>query len=269
MPYLRSGDIQTHYHRFGVGQPLIFIHGGLVDKQMWLPQLATLAQQYDMLAYDLRGHGQTVSLSHRSYSLGLLVADLRTLVMRLRVERPILCGLSLGGAVALSYAACFPEDVAALVLCSTAASTAHTVGDRLLAATVGASLPLSVRVMGVPRFADYALEMAERLHGVRWLGRSPAIRAYLRACMVAIAPEELARIYRLILALRPPNLATITAPTLLLNGEYEARSVHQQAVYLHRQLAAAERALITDAGHLLNLDQPERFNTVVRHFLSP
>jgi pimeloyl-ACP methyl ester carboxylesterase len=268
MPYLLSSDIQTHYVVRGAGRPLVLLHGGLVNKQMWLPQLADLAADHCVIAYDLRDHGETVSLPRGGYALGLLVADLRELLRRLRVARPILCGLSLGGAVALSYAACFPEDVAALVLCGTAASTTHTPLDRALTGTVGATLPLSVRAMGVATFVDYALWMAARLRGERWLGRTAAVRAYLRASMRGMGAAEMARVYRLILSLRTPDLAAVRAPALLLNGAHEDRSVVRQSAFLQRRLAHAERCTIADAGHLANLDQPAAFSREVRRFLA-
>jgi pimeloyl-ACP methyl ester carboxylesterase len=148
MPSIHTKDIRTFYAAVGAGHPLVLLHGGLADHRMWFPQIAGLAHDYHLVLYDMRGHGRTGPSSLLRYSTRVFADDLRALLTNLRIERPIICGLSLGGMVAQAYATAYPDDLAALILCGTAVSTTFTLADKAQIYPFGWSIAPSVRLMG-------------------------------------------------------------------------------------------------------------------------
>lgn len=115
MPHVRTDDIVTYYEVYGEGYPLIFIHGGWTDHETWKPQIACFSKNYKVIVYDLRGHGKTVGSKIKKYSLELFMNDLKALLETLSIEKPILCGRSLGGLIAQAYAIKY-SDLRALIL---------------------------------------------------------------------------------------------------------------------------------------------------------
>lgn len=160
MPTVRTNDIETYYESHGEGPPLVFVHGAWVDRRMWEPQVAALAGEYRVITYDLRGHGRTGPSAERNYTVELLAADLRALIDALDLERPVVCGLSLGGMVAQLYAVRY-DELSGLVLADTAASTRLTRWDRLQGLLFPKwSIAWTVRLLGPERYVDWAFRLA-------------------------------------------------------------------------------------------------------------
>jgi len=100
MPKLKTNDIMTYYEIHGEGYPLVFIHGGWVDHKMWKPQVEHFLKNYKVITYDVRGYGNTRGFSKKKYSMEMFAYDLKKLLDELQIERPIICGLSMGGMIA-------------------------------------------------------------------------------------------------------------------------------------------------------------------------
>src|SRR5260370_1143481 len=98
--------------------PVIFIHGFPFSYQMWEPQIAACKTNFRVIAYDLRGHGQS-SAEDAQYSIEGHVDDLFSLLESLKIEKCVLVGLSMGGYIALRAMERSPEHFAGLVLCDT------------------------------------------------------------------------------------------------------------------------------------------------------
>lgn len=219
------------------------------------------------MLYDMRGHGRTGPSSLLRYSTRVFADDLRALLTNLRIERPIICGLSLGGMVAQAYATAYPDDLAALILCGTAVSTTFTLADKAQIYPFGWSIAPSVRLMGARLFVDYALWVARHTRGEAWLGHNRHVRDYVRACMRAYDTDEMAKIYDMIINVREVALEKIPVPTLIINGEHESRGTLRQSEYMQQVIPHAQAAIIPAAGHTSNMENPERFNTTVLRFL--
>jgi len=116
--YADVNGVNLYYETFGAGQPLIVLHGGLGSGQMFGPNLALLAEGHQVIAVDLQGHGRTADIE-RPLSTELMAGDIAALIEHLKLERPDLVGVSLGGGVALITALRHPELVGKLVLVST------------------------------------------------------------------------------------------------------------------------------------------------------
>lgn len=267
MPRVKTNDIQTYYEVQGEGPPLILLHGGFADLRMWQPQISVFAQNYQVITYDLRGHGQTGSSEVRRYSAHLFAGDLEALLQQLGINQAIVCGLSLGGMIAQAYAALHPERIAALILCDTAVSTTLTWNDKLQTYLMGWSLSPSVRLIGARRFVDYAFWFARITRGEAWFGQNAQVQEYVRECMRSVDTNEMAKLYQMIVGFAGVDLEKIKAPTLVLNGEHESANVFEHTAYIQQHIPHARTAVIPDAGHTSNMENPPVFNQVVLDFL--
>src|SRR5579859_728238 len=114
---VRTGFVEVnranlYYQMMGEGPVLTLLHAGYLDHQMWDDQFAVFAQQYQVLRYDIRGHGQSTfpELPFADEQ------DLYALLTALGVEKTTLLGLSLGGRIAVDFTLEHPDMVEALVL---------------------------------------------------------------------------------------------------------------------------------------------------------
>jgi pimeloyl-ACP methyl ester carboxylesterase len=267
VPRVRTNEIETYYESHGEGPPLVLVHGAWVDRRTWDPQVEALSEGYRVIAYDLRGHGRTGPSAERNYTIELLAADLRALVEALGLERPAVCGLSLGGMVAQLYAVRY-DELSALVLADTAVSTRLTRWDRLQRLLFPRwSMTGTVRLLGPGRYVDWAFRLARLTRGADWFGRDPAVRAYVRETMSAFDTTTFNAVLDAIYGFRRTDLAAVDVPTLLLIGVFESRSVLEHAAYAERTIPDARSVVIPDAGHVANLENPAAFTAALRAFL--
>jgi pimeloyl-ACP methyl ester carboxylesterase len=112
---VRANGIDLQYHRIGSGPPILLAHGFYDDGRRWVPLARDLADDYEVVAYDARGHGQS-DAPETGYDLDSRIGDLCGVVEALGLEDPILLGHSMGAATAAWTAATRPALPRALVL---------------------------------------------------------------------------------------------------------------------------------------------------------
>jgi 3-oxoadipate enol-lactonase len=112
--------IKVHYLDLGNPDalPVVLIHGMTFDHRSWNPQIKLLNEKYRVIAYDMRGHGKT-DVGDGQYTYKMFASDVIALLDHLKIDKAVLCGLSMGGAVAIRAFEMYPERVKALVLCDT------------------------------------------------------------------------------------------------------------------------------------------------------
>ena len=132
---------------------LIFLHGFPFDHTMWDAQVALCAPHFCVVTYDLRGHGQS-DVGSGQYIFEFFVDDLFGLMDSLKIQKAILCGLSIGGYIALRAIEREPERVQGLVLCDTR-SQADTDAGKIGRAADAAS---HSKTEGLNAFADKFLK---------------------------------------------------------------------------------------------------------------
>ena len=256
---VRVNGAELYYEVGGEGQPLVLLHDGLLDRRVWDDQFVTFARHYRTIRYDRRGYGKS-SLPDRPFSD---ISDLHRLLRHLDINEAYLLGMSNGGKVALEFALKHPEMVAALVL----------VGPNL-----GAYRPSEEKQRRISEILYVARERGAEAGVEAWMEDpfyppakdKPAARERVRR----IARENLPRLLSAP-GLReeqdPPtmaNLSRIDAPTLILVGERDDRDNQQIASILASRLPRAEKKVFAGCGHLVNLERPEEFYSVVAGFLA-
>jgi pimeloyl-ACP methyl ester carboxylesterase len=256
-----------HYDALGAGHPLVLVHAGICDRRMWAPQLAPFAAHFRVIAYDLRGYGQT-AIPDGPYSH---VADLLGLMDALALQQAHLLGCSRGGATALDLALAQPERVSALVLVSSGPSgykppqpvaqspqwpaviAAFDAGDLERAA----ELEVQVWVDGPTRAPDQVPAP------IRDLVREMDLRAmrYEVAAEGKAQPQE---------PERPAagRLGEVRAPMLVMWGDVDAPITLSSSPALAAGIPGARSVIMSGAAHLPNLEQPDKFNQIVLEFLA-
>lgn len=237
--------------------PIVLLHPFPMDAGFWSPVAPHLATDRPVLTPEFPGLGSAPPEPAPSVD-GFADAVARLIDREAPGGRAAVCGLSLGGYVALSLAARHPERVAALVLADTRAEA-----DAPDAREGRFASAAQVRVEGTGAFLD---AFVPRLVAVGDLASLTAARAIADAQEpegVATALEALGR-----RADRVADLPGIDVPSLVLVGEHDALTPLPFAEALARGLPDAELAVVPAAGHLTALERPEEFTAAVRGFLA-
>jgi pimeloyl-ACP methyl ester carboxylesterase len=115
--YAEVNGLHLYFESYGVGRPLILLHGGLGSGEMFGPVLPTLAERHRVITVDLQGHGRTADID-RPIDVRLMADDIGALIDHLGLDQPDVAGYSLGGGVALQAAARYSAEVGRAVVVS-------------------------------------------------------------------------------------------------------------------------------------------------------
>lgn len=269
MPLIHANGLDQYYREAGDGPPLIFVHGAFVDLHMWDAQVDFFADSFRVIRYDLRGHGKTGRTDLKPYAIEIFADDLAALLDELAIDHPIVCGLSLGGMIAQAFAVKYSQRPCALVLSDTAVSVRLTLMDKLQRYVLFPKwlMRLTIRLMDVDRFVRFSFWLAKATRSDKWFGQDEETREYIRQCMLDMVTEEYLKIYGAIYDFDLLNLESIRVPTLVLNGEYESRSVFRHTQEILKRVENSEAHIIPGAGHTSNMENAREFNRHVAAFL--
>jgi pimeloyl-ACP methyl ester carboxylesterase len=240
----------------GAGIPVVLIHGFSFDRSLWDSQFHELIQRHQTIRYDLRGFGS----SSAPVSAQGHVEDLLAVLGACTVGRAHLVGLSLGANIALAAAALHPDRVRSVVLASPGlpgyAWTTPRPPDEAAAVARRAGIAAAKQWwLGHEVFRSAERYPAARAHLADMVGRWPA---YQWAGGPAAPPLPSLTGY----------LGTLRSPVLVMNGALDVTGYREIASVLHREIPGARREEFPDAGHLLNLERPARFNDELLSFLA-
>ncbi len=264
---LRSGFAPVdgsvlYYEVMGAGKPLVLVHGGLLDHRMWDDQFAALAHEFRVIRYDVRAHG----LSPCVYGPRRDYEDLRALLDHLGIERAHVAGLSMGGGIAIDFALEHPERVLSLIPVSSGLSgypfdseQMQENGRRIRDAIY--RLDLDAAAEAFQRFwTDGPRRKPEEVN--------PAVRQKVRRMTLGgLQPgkDNFQVVYPEPAAL--DRLAEIQAPTLVCLGELDMPEIHDITERIMKNVRGARRVTFPHAAHMLNMEDPARFNRELTTFL--
>ncbi len=249
------------YTDVGGGLPLLFIHGFPLNRRMWAPQVSALAAVRRVLAPDLRGHGDSQALPG-PYEMGLLADDLNAFLDALSIGEPVvLCGLSMGGYVAFAFYRRYAHRTRGLILTATRAAADTPEGKAGRDA-----MAWQAQNAGIEGIID---GMAPKLLAPQNAAEKPELVTQVKEIMLGTSPEGMVGALMGMKA-RPdstPILSEIKTPTLVVHGAEDQIVPLAEARAMAEAIPGARLAVISQAGHLLNLEQPERYNQVLIEFL--
>ncbi len=259
--FVELNQCQFYYQIAGHGHPLVLIHAGICDSRMWDDQWTFLAQQYQVVRFDIRGFGRSSAPSFPFTPH----EDLQALLEFLGIRKTYLLGASMGGQIALDFTLAHPEVVDGLILVGSALTDRKPSDGLILQWS-----QIRAALEGGDVAAANELELRMWVDGPY---RSPAevaaiVRERVRD-MNAIkfdkhTPEAQAR------PLEPPaaqRIGDVGVPTLVVVGDLDHVEILDSAERLTTGIPGAERLVIAGTAHLPSMEQPAAFNQAVQAFL--
>lgn len=253
---LRNFFKVTHeipYLRLGAGEPLVFIHGLGEVKEGWLHQFE-LADQYDLIIPDLRGHGEYQKPGE--ISIKNFAADCISLIKGLGFESAHICGLSMGGMVAQEIYRQAPEVCRSLMLVSTFHYAPKNFGKLFLAYR---------KARAANKSPDITRETAAKVCLYTWSDENfeqfyefyrPNKEYYFKAMEACLKVNNLTL------------LPKIEVPTLIIGGQYDSVTPVWIQYLMHKQIRHSEFVVFRNTGHVAKLEAKDAFNEVLRNFLN-
>jgi pimeloyl-ACP methyl ester carboxylesterase len=254
---------RLYYETAGEGEPLVLIHAGIADHTMWDAQFDALARHFRVVAYDLRGYGQS-PIPDEPFAH---YRDLEALMKHLGIARAHLVGASIGGKTAVNLALARPDMVESLVLVGAAVEGRSITSPELteqwteVDEAIGkgdfdraADIEMQIWVAGPKRSVE-AVEPAVREKARAMLLQSYKTLAGSEATEQPLEPVAAAR------------LREVRVPTLVVVGDEDVPGILDVADLLAREIPGARKVLMPATAHLPNMEKPEEFTRIALDFL--
>lgn len=258
----RIGGRDVSWREAGSGRTVLFLHGFPFNGSLWDAQLAALPEGWRGVAPDLRGFGASEGSADPQYTMDMFADDAAALLTHVGARRAVICGLSMGGYIALAMHRRHPSVFGGLVLADTRATA-----DTEEARKNRVQLAKRVLVEGNGVVVD---SMLPRLFAPATLQKRPQLVEQVRAMMATTSPDTMSRAM-LGMAARPSSedgLRDIAVPTLVLVGAEDAITDRGEAQLMARAIRGSRFEAFQDAGHLSNLEATDAFNQALQRFLT-
>lgn len=240
--------------------PVIFVHGFPFDHLMWNNQVSAFKSSYFCVTYDIRGLGESPA-GDWQHTIESFVDDLEKIIDELKVDHPVLCGLSMGGYISLRVAERMEEKFRALILCDTKSEADNNETKLKRAAGIK-----RINNEGIQKYiADFvpncfAKESIEKLgeEYISILGRSMnSDPSGVKGCLLAMAGRTDTTEY----------LSKIKIPALVLCGEKDTLTTPATMKSMADKIKGSEFAVVPGSGHMSAVENPSFLNERIRSFL--
>ncbi len=237
-------------------RPLLLLHGGFGDAWMnWSELIPYLAEDYNVIAPDLPGYGQSDAL--RTMRLDALVDWLKAFMETLQLSQAALVGHSFAGVIVRMFSAAYPTLVPALILVN---------GGMLPDTTRTARFLASLPMIGPRLFSDIAARSTSRTQ----LEDMIMVKGVLTERLVANVQNNRSGMMALMRGLTLSRLPAETVPriaVMLLWGESDTITPKRTAEHLMSEIPGAKTAWLADTGHMPHIEAPDAFAAQVMFFL--
>jgi pimeloyl-ACP methyl ester carboxylesterase len=239
---------------------IIFVHGFPYDHNMWEAQIQELGKDCSCVSYDIRGLGDSPA-GDGQFTMESFVDDLEIILDEQKLNKPILCGLSMGGYISLRALERMPERFSAAILCDTRSEADNNEGKLKRAAgikrIIKEGLAPFVKDFITNCFGDdFKQNKNEELQKI--------IESSSRFNPVGVKGSLLAMLSRLDTT---TSLGKINIPTLLICGEQDTLTPPPVMKEMFHKIIKAEFVEIPNAGHMTPIENPHLVNKAIRDFL--
>lgn len=258
---LNVNDFNLSYDDIGEGTiPIVFLHGFPFDKSMWQEQLDYLKPTHRVIACDIRGFGKSTD-EESHLSMDLFANDLILFIDKLGLEKVIICGLSMGGFIALNAMKRFPSRFEALILCDTqCVADSHDVKAKRYKTIE------DIKEYGVSNFNEGFLKNVFHEDSIT---NKPELVEQLRRVVFSNSEHIICQ-GLVALAERSDTCSItnrITVPTLIICGREDVVTPLEESKFMNKNIKGSVLHVINNAGHVSNLEEPAKFNKLLRDFL--
>jgi pimeloyl-ACP methyl ester carboxylesterase len=253
------GGLRVALRRYGQGEPVLLVHGGMSDSREWGPQVEDLSRGYDVIAVDVLGCGGSAD-PPEEFGLADHAHVLAGILDTLGISSAHVIGQSLGSVLALALYREHPHTVRSLILAGAYAGWAGSLPPEEVESRtrmVLETLERPVDEWGPPFLATvYGAEAPAELMDASMAILRDVRPEASRRLVLAVASADLREM-----------LPTITVPVLLIYGQGDQRAPAAVAAQLHAGIPGSRLVVVPDAGHAVNAEAPEEFDAAARAFL--
>jgi 3-oxoadipate enol-lactonase len=241
--------------------PVLFVHGFPFDHSMWNKQIEVLSSQYYCISYDIRGLGES-SAGDGQYTMELFVDDIMVIMDELKLNKPVLCGLSMGGYIALRTIEKMEEKFRGLILCDTKSEADTNEGKLKRAGGIkkineeglDIFIPDFIKDCFSERFKTNYRDEYQKI-----IERSSKLDpAGVKGSMLAMAGRTDTTSY----------LPQIKIPVLVLCGEKDILTSPSVMKGISDKIAGSEFYVVPGSGHIIPIENPEFVNKKMSAFLN-
>ncbi len=240
---------------------IIFLHGFPYDHTMWKAQIDELSEKYFCVTYDIRGLGES-PVGDGQHTMEYFVDDLETIINELKLDKPILCGLSMGGYISFRALERMEENISAVILCDTRSEADNNEGKLKRAAAIK-----RINTEGLARFTkdfitncfgdNYKQHNKEEFE--KRIAKSSGFDPVgVKGSLLAMLGRNDTTGY----------LSKIKIPALIICGEHDALTPPAVMKPLAEKINGAEYVVIKNSGHMSPIENPEEVNIALRDFLN-
>lgn len=260
--YLEERGLYYKTNAFEPHRPtLVFVHGLSGSSSAWLPYEKIFENKYNLLTFDIRGHGKSKKFArHADYEIERFADDMHDLVLHLNIAKFVLISHSFGTLIALEYIKLFRETVLASVFLSPMLDLNKSFSARLLRPVLGLSHVFSifpfhpkpgchVDYSRHPRTTDWNIK---RCYADV---RNTTLRVYLSCLRQSLALEQ------------EYFLEKIKIPTLIVHGTHDTMAPVKNAVRMSEKVENSELVLIPDTDHIIVLNNVKEVSGAIEAFL--
>ena len=233
--YVQANGLDMYFEESGSGRPLLLLHGGTRTLSMWRPYLPLFAKHFRVITPDSRGHGRTNNPTGKlSYSL--MADDIAAFIQSLGLNKPLICGKSDGGQIALEIGINYPNLATALVIGAAWYKFSETYVTFLKVSP--AESPGVVNIERAQKEYPAWVEVLKTEHAR--VDDPEYWKTLLR---------QISTLWWTPLNYTPQDFQKITAPTLILMGDRDETVPVEQAVDMYHLIPNAELAILPNATH--------------------
>ncbi|NKL58593.1 alpha/beta fold hydrolase [Rhizobium leguminosarum] len=229
-------DIKMYYAEYGEGDPILFIHGGLGNADVWGHQVADFAKDYLVIVADSRGHGRSTR-SQQPFGYDLMTSDYVALLDYLKIDKVTLVGWSDGGIIGIDMAMKNPEKLTRVI-----AQAANVTTDGVKA-----------DVMNNKTFNDYI-----NVAGEYYRKLSPTPNEY------EAFVTQISHMWETQPAWTAADLGKIAVPVTLAIGDHDEAVKLDHTEMMAKDIPGAKLVILKDASHFAMLQDPTGYDAMIR-----
>lgn len=259
MEFLVNGlKVFTHGDKNNL--PIIFVHGFPYDHTMWDYQITELSKDYFCVTYDIRGLGESY-IGDGQYTMEAFVWDLYSVMDELHIEKPILCGLSMGGYISLRAVEKEQKRFSGLILCDTRSEADDNEGkikrsnaiDKISVQGVEAFTAEFVPNCFHPKTPKKLSEMYQQIFDIAKNQNSIGVKGAIIAMLSRGDTTA--------------TLKQIKIPTLVLAGSEDALTPPNVMKKIAKKIKKSKFYIVPKSGHMTPLENPEFINKKIMRFI--